>query len=170
MVVMGIDQSYTRTGISIAKDNELINVDSIDFKKIKTKTEKRHKIKREINIRIKMYKPDIIIVERVRQFSAGGKGSFMSMNMIKAGTQLITSIIDIAYKYKIPVYSVDTRSWKSQIVGTSKYKGNNKKEPTIKYVNSLGFDVGTNDDAADSACIALYGFVDSKNKKLKLEE
>jgi hypothetical protein len=82
---------------------------------------------------------------------------------------LTATIVDTAYEYGIKVYSVDTRSWKAQIVGTSKgIKGDDpkaKKIPTMRFVKKLGFEV--DDDAADSGCIALYGF--TKNQKLKEE-
>ena len=100
------------------------------------------------------------------------------------------------YTYGVPVYSVDTRSWKSQVVGTSKPMANrfgvpNEKWPTVKWVIDQGFEdkilvdvtdtkkrKGTferggrryqyNDDAADSAGIAMY-YVVGDRSKLKLE-
>jgi hypothetical protein len=83
------------------------------------------------------------------------------------------------------VYSVDTRSWKSKIVGSSKARTTkdgkrDAKGDTIKYVQTLGFDLFIrtdrngndiyDDDAADSACIALYGFIPANQQKLLLEE
>ena len=45
LISIGIDQSYTRTGISIAADGKLLKVSSISFKGCETKTEKRNCIR-----------------------------------------------------------------------------------------------------------------------------
>lgn len=119
------------------------------------------------------------------------------MDYIKSTGALIGCIVDTASEFCIPVYSADTRSWKSQVVGTSvpkanKYNVDPKKWPTIEFLlrrsdvrkedllvevgkrsKRFAFCVGGvkycyNDDAADSACIALYGF--SKDRNLKREE
>jgi Holliday junction resolvasome RuvABC endonuclease subunit len=99
------------------------------------------------------------------------------MNMIKTGVSILTCIIDVAYANGIKVYSVDTRAWKSAVIGTSKPKGGDKKLPALEFVKSLGFEVYDDDDAADSACIALfYWYSMRKNGEkrtwdlLKLEE
>ena len=56
---------------------------------------------------------------------------------------MIATIIDVFATYEIPVYSVDTRSWKSQIVGNSKpldnqYGINKEKYRTILYLRDKG--------------------------------
>jgi len=94
------------------------------------------------------------------------------------------------------VYSVDTRCWKSQVVGTSKPQSNKfgvpeEKWPTIQWLIAKGFErkilidvtntrkeKGTfkrngkkymyNNDAADSAGIAMFGVVGDASK-LQLE-
>ena len=55
----------------------------------------------------------------------------------------MATIIDVAGTYDINVYSVDTRSWKSQIVGNSKplnnpYGINPEKYRTILYLKDKG--------------------------------
>lgn len=184
-IIIGIDESYKRTGISIVADGKIKSINSIDFQKIKTNSEKRKILRQKLNeliIKLKSRaKEIIIIVERIRLHSAG----FISEDYIKSIGALIAVIVDTAYNYNVPVYSVDTRAWKSKIVGTTKAEENNlyvdpKKYPTIKYLIDLGYadklkaylpentkiknyledDKGKylyNDDAADSACIALYG-------------
>lgn len=169
MVILGIDASYTKTGIGIAKNGELRKIKSIKFKGLNKKYEKRAKLKERLQYYINRYKPDKIIIERTRQFSQG-QNPFIAMPMIKAGISILTIVVDIAYENGISVYSVDTRSWKSQVVGTSKPKNGNKKLPTIEFVESLGFEVNEDDDAADAGCIALYGFIPEEKQKLKLEE
>jgi len=171
-IVIGIDESYKRTGISIAADGKLLKVTSISFRSSDKPSDKRKKISniihQIISKNVSKSNEMVIIVERVRTFSQG----FLSTNYIKATAALIATIVDTAYKFDIEVYSVDTRSWKAKIVGTSKpkiTKGNNKdtKAPTLEYVKKLGFDV--DDDAADSACIALYGFLQKNMQNLKKE-
>lgn len=151
--IIGIDESYTRTGIAVTENGKLLYVDSIDFKKMKTKTEKRCAIRKALNSLILNYKPKIIICEKIRTFSQG----FISKSYISATGALIATIVDIAFKHDVPVYSVDTRSWKSKVVGTSKHKTSNKKLETIEFVkNEFNFDVEGNDDMADAICISLY--------------
>lgn len=163
-IVLGIDQSYTDTGISISADGIPLKYKSIRFKGCKTKTEKRALLSAEVSKIIQMNKDKakefVIIVERIRQFSKG----FMSMNYIICTASLISCIVDIAYKYGIEVYSVDTRSWKAKIVG----KANTDKDFTLEYVNRrYKLDI-TNDNIADAICISLYGF--ATDPILKLEE
>ena len=197
-IVIGIDQSYKNTGVSIAVDGELKNVTSIWLEKLKINSEKRLLLRHRLNkifkkMALKSALGDVelvVIIERIRLQSKG----FLNMDYIKSIGALNSIIVDVAYKYNIPVYSVDTRSWKAQVVGTSKPMKNkygvpDEKWPTMKYVWSLGwkdtlkYEVSNqckknvyvengikyrwNDDAADSACIALYGFV--KNQKLEEE-
>ena len=196
-LVIGIDQSYTRTGISLAGDGKLLRVGHIPFEPSECHSEKRKKVKGKLTHIRKVNKLKasqmVIIVERIRQFSGGN----LSMDYIKSTGALIGCIVDAASDYGIPVYSVDTRAWKSAVVGTSvpkpnKYNVDPKKWPTLEYMlrrkdvneSDLLVPVGKrckkyakivdgvkycyNDDAADSAGIALYGFV--KDRKLKKED
>lgn len=202
-LVIGIDQSYTRTGISIAADNKLLIVRSIDFQGCKTKTEKRKHLKEILNkiLSSNFNKANeiIILVERIRTISQGrnqNQGFGLRPDYLKSTGALIGMIVDTAFEYNVPVYSVDTRTWKSAILGSSKTDINKfgdfekpEKMAAIRYVESLGFNLIPqtkdgeplkhkrgkyaghfmyDDDAADSACIALYGFV--ANPKLKLED
>jgi hypothetical protein len=175
-IVIGIDQSYTRTGISIAADGKLKMVKSFNLKGLKSKTEKREFIKNKvgdiIDFCFSRSKNVIIIVERIRLFTGGSNKNkgFLAMPYIKSTAALITIIVDVAYNRGVNVYSVDTRSWKSKIIGTSRRKGGNTKVLTLEYVKKLGFDIGKDDDAADSACIALYGFLPENQQKLKKED
>ena len=191
-IVIGIDQSYTRTGISIAGDGRLLKVGYIPFEATECHSVKRNKVKGILShiIKINQSKASqmVIIVERIRQFSGGN----LSMDYIKSTGALIGCIVDTAASFGVPVYSADTRSWKSQVVGTSVPKANSFNVDPKKYLltradlsdKDLLVEVGKrckkyakkrngikycyNDDAADSACIALYGFC--KNRSLKKEE
>lgn len=144
-VVIGIDQSYCRTGITVLCDKEIFEMYSIDFKGCRNNTEKRITLRGKIidiinQVVSEIKETDItIICERIRLRSQG----FLSENYIKSTGALIASIIDICYGYALPVYSVDTRSWKSQIVGSSKplnnpYGINPEKYRTILYMRNKG--------------------------------
>lgn len=193
--VIGIDQSYKDTGISIASDGVLKAIKHIPFKGLNDNSSKRKRlsevIQKAIEACVKNSKEVIIICERIRLRSEG----FLNIDYIKSIGALNATIVDTAHNYGIKVYSVDTRSWKSQVVGTSKPMNNKygvdpKKWPTIIHVKNLGhledvLDAGTkkkkgiiekdgikyfiNDNAADSACIALYGFISKADQKLEEE-
>ena len=197
-IVIGIDQSYKNTGVSIAVNGKLKNVSSIWLDKFNTNSERRKELRLRLDrlfkkMALKSVQSSyelVIIIERIRLQSKG----FLNMDYIKSIGALNAIIVDTANEYNIPVYSVDTRSWKSQVVGTSKPMKNKygvpeEKWPTMKYVWKLGwknclmYEVSNqckkniyivdgkkyrwNDDAADSACIALYGF--ANNQKLEVE-
>ena len=181
-IVIGIDQSYTKSGISVCADGTLIKVTSIPFRGLTLKSDKRKHIAnilhRLIPNCLNRAKRVIIICERIRTFSTGN----ISIGYIKATAALIATIVDVGYVYKVPVFSVDTRAWKSKVVGTSKHADpKDKKLETIKYVIKLGFGkeisrvnrkgkIVYDDDAADSACIALYGFIPKRLRNLLKEE
>lgn len=146
MVVIGIDQSYTRTGITILQDKKILRMKSINFEECKNNTEKRLAIYTYLEIIFKrrlkkqIEQNDVIIItERIRLRSQG----FLSEAYIKSTGALIATIIDVARLYNVPVYSVDTRSWKGQIVGDSKplqnpYGINPEKYRTILYMRDKG--------------------------------
>lgn len=184
LLVVGLDQSYTRCGISIAADGVLLKVTSEAFSGLKTKSEKRKRIRSVLTsllgkVVLKASRVAIIL-ERIRLTSQGN----ISINYMKATGALIGTIVDTAEEFDVRVYSVDTRSWKAQVVGNCKPEGTGKlapKWPTIKYVCRLGWKSSIHslnkqggdvwdDDASDSACIALYGFVPAKHRKLQREE
>lgn len=144
--VIGIDQSYTRTGITVLKDKQIYRMKSLDFRECKNNTEKRLELYTYLEMLLKRplkkyveQKKVKIITERIRLHSQG----FLSEAYIKSTGALVATIIDVANIYEIPVYSVDTRFWKSQIVGSSKplenkYGIDPKKYRTILYMKSRG--------------------------------
>ena len=75
--IIGLDQSYKRTGISIAVNGKLKKVSSINFQHVKTKTEKRlllaKTLEKAIKSCLKKYPPEdiAIICERIRTYTAG---------------------------------------------------------------------------------------------------
>lgn len=141
--IIGIDESYSRLGMSLMYDNKVVETVSIDYKGCTNNSQKRKEVSKELSDLIKRWRLDrrdaTIIVERIRLRSQG----FLSESYMKSTGALVATIIDTAYKMNIPVYSVDTRSWKSQIVGTSKPKENkygidSHKWPTILYLKQKG--------------------------------
>lgn len=191
-LVIGIDQSYKNTGISVAADGRLIKVTSLHLEHLKTNREKRRYISQKLHAIIPKLLPKadktVCLFERIRLRSEG----FISVDYIKAMAALNAIISDICGDYGITAYSVDTRSWKAQVVGTSKPAKNKmgvppEKWPTVKWLVSQGFEQnilvrvenprknkGTfmkngvkyqyNDDAADSAGIAMYWFLGERDK------
>ena len=197
-VYIGIDQSYQNTGISVVIDGELRDVKSIRLDKLKTNSERRrvlgHRLDSLISVVAEKSEKVTCIVERARLH--GGPTSFINIDAIKAMGALTATIVDACARYGIEVYSVDTRCWKSQVIGTCKPQKNEygvpeEKWPTIQWLIDQGFErkilidvtntrknKGTfkrngkkymyNNDAADSAGIAMFGVVGDKTK-LQLE-
>lgn len=199
-IVIGIDQSYQNTGVSIGINGQLRQVTSIRLEHLRTNSEKRKLLHAKLSVLFKKASlrasceptEAFVIIERIRLQSQG----FLNIDYIKSIGALNALIVDTADEYSLPVYSVDTRAWKSAIVGSSKPMENKlginpEKYRTIKYVESLGFresiltevsrrrkkgvfTIGNkrytyNDDASDSACICLYGFLPKEKQLLKLE-
>lgn len=178
--IIGFDQSYTRTGISVTIDGKLRKITSEPFKKLTNKSQKRLRIAEDthkiINSCLKKCNPEeiTIIVERIRTYTAGQD---LRPEFLKSQGALIATIVDVAYQYGIKVWSVDTRCWKSRVLGSSKpifepIEGvkDPQKFGSVRKIIDLGFReslevrrggknavFSLNDDAADSACIALYG-------------
>ena len=195
-IFIGIDQSYKNTGVSISADGELLKVTSLNLEHYKTNSDKRNELRKYLNNMLKTIttKSDDItcILERIRLHSQG----FLNIDYIKSMGALNAVIVDSMHDYDIPVYSVDTRCWKSQVIGTSKPKDNDlgvprEKYPTVEWCINQGFEdsilevvegrktKGTfmrnnvkymyNNDASDSAGISMFGFVGNL-EKLKKEK
>ena len=196
-IVVGIDQSYKNTGISIAADGNLIAVGSVCLQSFKTNTEKRkelsERLAKVLEKALEKAENVEVIFERIRLYSQG----FINIDYIKSIGALNATIIDTCRKFGLGTYSVDTRAWKAQVIGSSKPKKNDygvseEKWGTICWVISKGFESNIlmevskrrekgviikdgkryvyNDDAADSAGIAMYGFVRKGLQNLKEEK
>ena len=191
-VCIGIDQSYNNTGISIAADGKLIKVKSKWLDHYKSNSEKRQALRETLD-KVLVSVTDnannvVCILERIRLRSRG----FVNIDYIKSIGALNAIITDKCHEYGIKVYSVDTRCWKSQVIGTSKPKSNkfgvpDEKWPTVQWVIKSGFESSIlvdmsetrktkgvferngikymyNNDASDSAGIAMFWFVGDKTK------
>lgn len=192
---IGIDQSYKNCGVSISADGQLLKVTHIKLEQCRTNTDRRRLLKAYLDNMLKaiITKADSItcIIERIRLHSQG----FLNIDYIKSMGALNAVIIDIMDEYDIPVYSVDTRCWKSQVIGTSKPKDNDlgvpkEKYPTVEWCIKQGFEnsvlrtvrgrkkKGTftrngirymyDNDACDSSAISMFYFIGDK-EKLKQE-
>lgn len=144
-IVIGIDESYTRTGITVLKNKKILRMYSENFEGCKDNCGKRVRIRSVIesilNKLLSKYKPTEIkcIIERIRTFSGG----HMSTQYLITTGGLIVTILDVFTRYDIKVYSVDTKAWKNAIVGDSKpienkYGINPNKYKTILYLRSKG--------------------------------
>lgn len=196
-VVVGIDQSYNNTGISIAADGKLKKVRSLRLDGFETNSEKRRALASTLDglLRSVALRADevVCIIERIRLRSQG----FLNIDYIKSIGALNSVIVDTCHDHGVEVYSVDTRCWKSQVIGTSKpspvpnkYGVPDEKWPTVKWLLKQGWESsilvpittrkkkGTferngqrfmyNNDAADSAGIAMFGFAGDQDM-LQLE-
>ena len=192
---IGIDQSYKNCGVSISADGQLLKVTHIKLEQCRTNTDRRRLLKAYLDNMLNAItsKADdiICIIERIRLHSQG----FLNIDYIKSMGALNAVITDVMDEYNIPVYSVDTRCWKSQVIGTSKPKENNlgvpkEKYPTVEWCIKQGFEnsvlrtvksrkkKGTftrngirymyDNDACDSSAISMFYFVGDK-EKLKQE-
>lgn len=195
-VVIGIDQSYKNTGVTVNYNNgEKLKVFAIHTETLNDNSLKRQMMKewleKIVKHTIKIY-PDteiVCIIERIRLQSKG----FLNINYIKGIGALNALIVDIMYEHGIETFSVDTRAWKSTVVGTSKPMENKygispEKYPTILWnikhgrkQDIINYDVGKkkkgvivkgdksytyDDDKSDSIAISFYGF----QLKQKLEK
>lgn len=191
-VIIGIDQSYKNTGITIIADEEIKIIKSIDLSKYANNSERRRALRKSLDGLLKSVIPKtyniVCIIERIRLQSQG----FINIDYIKGIGALNSIIVDTMQEHNIKTYSVDTRCWKAQVIGTSKPQANKygvpeEKWPTVKWVISKGFKksilkivtgrkkketfIGKDglrymfdNDAADSCGIAMFGIVGDKNK------
>lgn len=191
-ISIGIDQSYQNTGVSISADGKLLLVRSIHLDKYKSNSERRKHLRKYLENMVCKVKPKckniVCVIERIRLRSQG----FINIDYIKSIGALNSVIVDVMSTFNIYTYSVDTRCWKSQVVGTSKPMRNkfgvpDEKWPTVKWCIEKGFESsilmcmegtrktkGTfykdgikymyNNDASDSSAISMYYFVGDRNK------
>lgn len=120
-VCIGVDQSYRRTGVSVSVNGVLKLAKSIDLSGFKSKAEKRLAVSRRLSSLLTCilahHSPGevVCVLERVRTFSQ----KFLSVPYIKSMGALNAAIADTMWHDNIACYSVDTRAWKSGVVGYS---------------------------------------------------
>lgn len=136
IVCIGIDQSYTETAVAVSKGMKVVHAEAVDFSSCKKKWEKRAAVSAVLIRLLDEYSPDAVVYERMRTFSQNNLG----ISYIRATGSLNGSIEDtVKSKFpSIPVYTVDTRAWKSAVVGSNKpaqnsYGVNENKFPTAEW-------------------------------------
>ena len=144
-VVIGIDQSYNNTGISIIADGKIKKVKSLHLDKYKSNSERRRALAETLSGLLRAVCPKssnvVCLIERIRLHSQG----FLNIDYIKSIGALNSVIVDTCQQYGIEVYSVDTRCWKAQVIGTSKgipnkYGVPEEKWPTILWLIKQGWE------------------------------
>lgn len=186
-VVIGIDQSYAGTGISIFRNGQFVKLMCMGRERGKSNTDFRRMLEDFLSDELNYYliENDVkIVCERIRLKSQG----HLSQQYILSTAALMSTIIDVADAYEVKTYDVDTRAWKKAIVGTSKKQSNRygiapEKYPTILYLKHIGLlgeivepyegrgkkgviivnmngqkvPCKMNDNKADAYCIGLFG-------------
>ena len=98
-VIIGIDQSYNNTGISIAADRKLVKVRSLQLDSYKTNSDKRRALANTLDGLLKAVCPKVrevvCIIERIRLRSQG----FLNIDYIKSIGALNSIIVDKCHEY-----------------------------------------------------------------------
>lgn len=182
--IIGIDQSYTDTGIAIAAGGKILTAISLPLYWQANDTIKRNVLKDKLVDAINMCrdkkKDPIVYIEAVRINQ--GQTTF---DYIKRAGAMESIIIDTCFYYNVDCRSVASNSWKAGILGSRKKVENEKGiapekymaykytcrigcdrytlmecgDRTRKYVslNSNGKKLKYNDNVGDACCISLYG-------------
>lgn len=182
--IIGIDQSYTDTGIAIAVRGEILAAISLPFANTDHDTKRRNLLRKRILDAITLcHKHDYYPVVYYEQVRINKNQS--TFKFVKRSGAMESVIIDLCYDCNITCRSVSTNSWKAKVLGTRDKIKNNKGIAPEKYVayrhtHKLGLDKYTlepcsnrtkryvkklddgtkikyNDNIGDAICIALYG-------------
>lgn len=155
--ILAVDQSYTRCGFAVTEGKQILDCHSLSFTSKQKKWERRQLIKHHVADMLYQYDVTCVIVERVRTFSKG----FVSTASIIALGSLVSTIVD-ACEGNVPVFSVDTRAWKANVLGSDRAT----KEDAVTFAEKAGHCV--DHDAADALCMALYA--GNPSSRLKCEQ
>ena len=186
---IGLDQSYTDTGIAVVQDGKVLFVGHENFEGCKLRYDKRKRLIKRLEKLIDKCKSkgDVLVtIEAVRLFS--GSNPHISVNYIFGTCALVGAIVDCCITKDVPITWVETRSWKKGVLGSSKpsqkplegVKDKNKIA-SILYCINLGLkekisykvqqgknkgQIRYNDNIADAICIAMCGYKGYKLKSL----
>lgn len=188
-MVIGLDQSYTDTGLCIAVDGVPKYAESISFEAAATKHDKRRAVLKRLEAIVKRFRSsyDIcIVIEAIRLFS--GSTPHISTAYLFSTCALVGAIVDFAALNDLDIYWIETRSWKKAVLGSSKPSGKKlqgvkdpKKVDSVLYAIDQGFAAiiestvergknkgqkRYNDNIADAICIAVCGFNKKVRKKI----
>lgn len=186
-VWIGLDQSYTDTGIAVVCDGDVKSLMHESFQGLSEKYQKRLQLSKRLEGIISRLEGKYAVnvcIEAVRLFS--GEQPHISTQYIFAACAMVGAIVEVCCRHGVPVYWVETRSWKKAVLGSSKPSGkrlngvnDQRKVDSVLYAIKRGFrddmastvksgknrgKVRYNDNMADALCIAICG---SQKKKLK---
>jgi len=190
LLVIGLDQSYTDTGMCLAVDGVPKYAESISFEGLKEKADKRLAVVNRLKSVVCKYKGKYqiqVVIEAIRLFS--GSNPHISTAYIYSTCALIGAIYDFCYSEGIDLFWVETRSWKKAVLGSSKPSGKKlvgvkdpKKVDSVLFALKVGFrsqvsykvergknkgKTRYNDNIADAICIAIAGFNKKISKKVE---
>lgn len=178
--VLGVDQSTTKIGFAVVKKGEVVSATTVDLSKLGAHTQRRMAVAQMVKSYLEKYPIRIVVVERVRLFTHNRIAANTIM-LLAAMTSTIVDAAFVTYRYKtnkygirslekssIPVYSVDTRAWKNEILGSPKAT----KEDAVKFADRFRHPtviaaMPMDHNAADAICLAFYPFT---GKKLQREK
>lgn len=186
---IGLDQSYTDTGIAVVQDGKVLFAGHENFEGCGLRYDKRKRLIKRLEKLIDKCKSkgDVLVtIEAVRLFS--GSNPHISVNYIFSTCALVGAIVDCCITKNVPITWVETRSWKKGVLGSSKpsqkplegVKDKNKIA-SILYCINLGLkekisykvqhgknkgQIRYNDNIADAVCIAMCGYKGYKLKSL----
>lgn len=148
LACVGVDQSYKRTGISLSIDGHLRMITSVDLSHYPQKRDCRKLVSNSVNkVVSKCLSHDIdnvvVLLERIRLFSK----DFISQPYIMSMGAMNACIADtVCFNFpneissgRLEIMTVETRAWKSAVVGTIKKQENMfgvppEKWPTVNYI------------------------------------
>ena len=162
MRILSVDQSLARPGLAIVEQNsetKILEAFSLKHERKATPSQRRIDLVAAVQELAEKYRPDFVIVERVRTFS---KGYLSTRSIITLGS-LVAGIIDGLSEDGLSVFSVDTRAWKSHVLGSPSAT----KADAVEFCRSR-FGLDLDHDASDAVCMGLYAL--QPGAKLKKEE
>lgn len=160
--VIGLDQSYTKTAIAVCHNvGSCCKICSVGTLKGAgmTKTQYRQRLTALLGSVLQRVReqwpavPIAVVYERPRLHS---QGHISTAYLLSIGG-LNAAIIDFAAANGLPCYSVDTRAWRSAVVGTAKQHPNKKGIPPEKYYTVKHF--------CQAGYADLIKFFDERKKK-----
>lgn len=150
IVLMALDiGGASENGIVIMNEKEqLLYKESYKFKSSAGKGDHRRKISKHIRELCIQYGVQRILVERVKLFRGSGVSPLANIESL---TRLVGGITDATFDL-CPIYDVEVRTWKSQVLGNI----SKEKEYSINYVK-LMYKLDVSEHLADAICIGIYG-------------
>lgn len=137
MIIIGVDQSFTETGISIVSKSSILKVTSLPFTKSQPIPEKADMLKIQLSRAIdkcieKNYNDIRVYYEQIRIAGKTTPFSYIHNAGILEG-YIWNAVQQDKYKNIVRLFSVPTQSWKCKVVGSNKSEQNDLKIEPSKY-------------------------------------